>query len=485
MPKLDTFDLPSRFPSMPRWVIEIATAGIVVAVATGGRLLIDLWFDNVVIFPLVFPAIVVATILAGGRAGLMVLVASQMLAWYYLVPVRGSFILKAPSDVVSLILATVAQLLLLWVMTGYRHAGQQALRLAQAQARDLAQMAALLDRQEALNRQLVEQQTALQAARQNIEAIYQASGDGLALCEARFDAQGHVIEYQVLDVNLAHAELTGATREQMLTMPVSTIDPPIDPRWFDTAEKVLRTGLMHDFDIRSRANGRWLNIRVSRVSDVLFQQTFIDVSDRYALEEQRRTLMKEMSHRVMNNFQMVASFLHIQASAVDAVAREHLKTAERRVQVLANLHSLLAYTESESDIDAGAYVKELCGYLSSTIERPDAVLLLCEADPLPLSTDTVLPLGFVIAELVTNSAKYAYPPPSSGIIRIAFAVQPDGWTLTVSDDGCGLGSGKPGKSGGLGTRLVDRFVRQIGATLTTLSENGVQHEVRFRTPNAG
>lgn len=240
---------------------------------------------------------------------------------------------------------------------------------------------------------VVEQDAALRAIRCNLDAIYEASGDGLALCEAIFDDDGHVIDYQVLEVNRAHGELTDATREVMLTQLVSTIYPPIDQRWFSSAEAVLKTGEMQNFDIRSRATGRWLNIRVSRVSDTLFQQTFVDVSDRHRLDEQRKMLLKEMSHRVMNNFQMVASFLHLQASAAEGTARAQLKTAERRVQVLAQLHSLLAYTESEKDVDAGAYVRELCDHLGSTFERADAVTLSCVADEIQLPTDKIVPLG--------------------------------------------------------------------------------------------
>ena len=326
-----------------------------------------------------------------------------------------------------------------------------------------------------------EQQAAvLEATRCNLEAIYQASGDGLALCSAIRNSDGELIDYQVIEVNRAHGELTGATREQMLTQHVSAIYPPIDPRWFETADKVLKTGVMHNFDIRSRATGRWLNIRVSRVSEDLFQQTFVDISDRHRLEEQRQALLKEMSHRVMNNFQMIAGFLHIQAASAEPASRAQLKTAEARVHVLARLHSLLAYTESDSEIDVGAYVRELCGYLDSTIERPNALHIVCNVGDLWLPTDKVVPLGFVISELVTNSAKYAYPPPTSGVIHISLTADEKGWTLAVWDEGRGFSQALGNTTGGLGSRLVERFVKQIGAEIVTTSAAGVRHEIIFR-----
>ncbi len=331
---------------------------------------------------------------------------------------------------------------------------------------------------------LVEQEAALRAMRQNLAAIYEASGDGLALCEAIFDDQGHVVDYQVLEVNRAHAELTAASREVMLTKRVSTIEPPLDPRWLQTAQTVLTTGVMQDFDIRSRATGRWLNIRISRVSDTLFQQTFVDVSDRHRLHEQHKMLLKEMSHRVMNNFHMVASFLNLQSRTADAAAKAQLRTAERRVHVLAKLHSLLALTESDREIDAGAYVQELCEHLRSTFERCEAITLSCRADAMPLPTETVVPLGFIISELVTNSAKYAYPAPATGVITVCFCATEQGWDLVIEDNGPGYQATTRETGTRLGMRLVGMFVEQIGAVMVTRSTGGVRHEIRYARDNA-
>jgi PAS domain S-box-containing protein len=462
-------------------VLEAAVALFAMALAIGLRLLIDLLFPNVVPFALVFPALAGAALLAGWRSGLMVVAGCQVLAWYFLVPPRGSLQFKSPSDAMGLLLATAAQLLLLWFIARYRAVQREATTVLETRRAELDRALSRLKEQSDTDRLLLEKEAALRATRQNLEAIYQASGDGLALCEVFRDEHGHVVDYQVIEVNRAHAELTGATREQMLTQRVSAIYPPVDRRWFEAAEDVLDAGLMHDFDVRSRATGRWLNIRVSRVSDTLIQQTFVDISNRHRLEEQRQALLKEMSHRVMNNFQMIAGFLHMGAARAEPSAREPLKMAARRIQVLARLHSLLAYTESDREIDAGDYIKEICGYLESTLERPEAVAIVCETSDVFMPTDRAVLLGFVVTELVTNSAKYAYPAPMTGTIRITLLRQPDGWVLTIKDEGAGLSRAEPKDTGGLGTLLVQRFVKQMGAELMTTSDKGVRHEITCNT----
>jgi PAS domain S-box-containing protein len=479
-----SLDLPKRFESViPPVVTEGLVGAAAVLVAVGTRLLIDRAFGDVVEFALIFPAVVGATLLAGWRAGALVICVGQMLAWYFLLPIKQSFQFATAGDAVSLLLTTGAESLMLWFVAGYRGAMRQLVDVEGGRVLALQQRVEALDAQAQVDAKLRRHEEDLQQTRQNLVAIYDASADGLTLCRAIKSPDGDVIDYQVLEVNRAHQELTGATRAQMLGSVVSQIAPPVNPRWFVSADRAIKTGQMQEFDVRSTATGRWLNIRVSRVSDELFQQTFVDINERYALEEQRQHLLKEMNHRITNNLQMVASFLHLQAGSAGPGAKDQLQAAEGRVQVLARLHSLLAYTESDREIDAGAYISELCAQLEVMIDRPEDIKLDGACEPLHLPADKIVPIGFIICELVTNAAKYAFPEGAKGSIRVRLARSGDAWTLSISDDGRGLALKShiptPPKRGGLGTRLVQTFVSQIGGTLITTSDAGVQHVVTF------
>jgi two-component sensor histidine kinase len=285
-------------------------------------------------------------------------------------------------------------------------------------------------------------------------------------------------------VNKAHAELTGASRERMLASLVSQIAPPVNPRWFTSADNALKTGKMQQFDVQSPATGRWLNIRVSPVSGDLFQQTFVDVTDRHLLDEQRQHLLKEMNHRVANNLQMISSFLHLQSGLAEPGASAQLKAAQGRVQVLAQLHSLLAYTESDREVDVSAYIAQLCEQLTDIIDRPGEVKLECACEPLLLAVEKVVPIGLIISELVTNAAKYAFPAPAKGVVQVRLASDGHRWILIIQDNGRGMtpagGDERTGSAmGGLGTKLVRQFVRQLGGSMSTTSDGGVRHEIVF------
>jgi two-component system, sensor histidine kinase PdtaS len=85
-----------------------------------------------------------------------------------------------------------------------------------------------------------------------------------------------------------------------------------------------------------------------------------------------------------------------------------------------------------------------------------------EGAKVEISTTLAIPLGFIVNELITNSAKYA-----EGHITVRIeAMSPTDRSLSVMDDGPGLPSGfKPSDSKGLGMKIVLSLVEQIGGEL--------------------
>jgi two-component sensor histidine kinase len=79
-----------------------------------------------------------------------------------------------------------------------------------------------------------------------------------------------------------------------------------------------------------------------------------------------------------------------------------------------------------------------------------------------LPAATAIPLGFIANELITNAAKY-------GTGRITVSLESNsgkGYALSVSNDGPDLPEGfDPAARKGLGMRIIQSFVGQIGGQL--------------------
>ena len=98
----------------------------------------------------------------------------------------------------------------------------------------------------------------------------------------------------------------------------------------------------------------------------------------------------------------------------------------------------------------------------SSHKRPEQVLV--EGIKLNLPAATVIPLGFIVSELIANAAKYG-----KGRIAISLQRNPEcGYALSVSNDGPALPEGfDPDASKGLGMRIIRSFVDRIGGELRT------------------
>ncbi|WP_312166889.1 sensor histidine kinase [Phenylobacterium sp.] len=193
--------------------------------------------------------------------------------------------------------------------------------------------------------------------------------------------------------------------------------------------------------------------------------------------EVRDLLLRELNHRVKNNFQMVESLLDMQRRrSASAGAEQALADALRRVHSMAQAHANLYSPDEAGDaIDLGAYLGDLCENLSDSLLLTGEVRLDSWLTPCPVSRDRAVAVGLVVNELVTNAAKYAFPAGRSGRILVSLRQIEAGCELTVVDDGVGMPPEAEIRSTGLGRKLVEGFARQAGGALTRGEGPGVSH----------
>ncbi len=181
---------------------------------------------------------------------------------------------------------------------------------------------------------------------------------------------------------------------------------------------------------------------------------------------EKETLLREVHHRVKNNFQVTASLLSLQAGAVeDEQARSALRDSENRIRSMALVHSEVYEERDLADIDLGEYARSLAGYLiSSHAESAGSSRFLVSGDSFSLGMDRAVPLGLVLNELVTNSLKYAVGGRGGCSMELLISGTPEGGRiLRYSDDGPGLPPGVTLENPGtLGLQLISLLVQQAG-----------------------
>ena len=184
--------------------------------------------------------------------------------------------------------------------------------------------------------------------------------------------------------------------------------------------------------------------------------------------------MREGDHRLMNSLQLVQSILALQSrSASSGETKAQLDMASNRVLAIATVHKQLHLSGSVEEVDIDEFLRRLCESLKHTAPAQIAAINLT-ADAAKLHSDEASGMGLLVAELVTNSFKYAYRAGESGTIAVDFKQAAGGWRLQVSDQGRGLPADFDiDHSKGFGMQVVKAFVRRLNAKLTVSSRPGL------------
>ena len=187
-----------------------------------------------------------------------------------------------------------------------------------------------------------------------------------------------------------------------------------------------------------------------------------------AIVARQAVLLREVNHRVANSLQLVSSLVHMHAQAVaDGPARAALRDTQARIGAIMQVHRRLYTSENVEQVDIADYLTGLVDELSQSMNAGGVRPILVQADAVSMSTDRAVALGVIVAELVTNACKYAYPEGASGEVRVSLRrTAPNRASLTVEDDGVGFAdSDAQPKGTGLGRTVLAAMGRSVGSTV--------------------
>jgi two-component sensor histidine kinase len=205
--------------------------------------------------------------------------------------------------------------------------------------------------------------------------------------------------------------------------------------------------------------------------------------ERSELLRRQDCLMQEFEHRLGNSLQLVAGMLTLQGcTAATAEAAAQLSAASRRVNAIKTVHSRLHAFDRQERVEFRNYLEGLCGDLSGLLfHDPSSRAIIVQSAELEMPTTLGVPLGFIVAELITNACKH-----TKGDIAVRLEPAPlESHSLSVLDDGPGLPADfDPASSAGLGMKIILLLVKQIGGDLNVFPGDGgrgARFTITFRT----
>jgi len=186
------------------------------------------------------------------------------------------------------------------------------------------------------------------------------------------------------------------------------------------------------------------------------------LSEMSVLSLQQDLMAQEFDHRLGNSLQMIVSLLSLQSLAAPTPeAAAQLTIAAGRVAAFGRVHRRLHFLDRQKNVEFKQYLRTLCVDIADLLLQKGAGrAVVVEGAEITLPSTLDIPLGFLFAETITNSVKYA-----AGDIIVRIQTSAPTVLLSISDDGPGLPADfDPMKQKGLGMKLIQSLTKQIGGT---------------------
>lgn len=190
---------------------------------------------------------------------------------------------------------------------------------------------------------------------------------------------------------------------------------------------------------------------------------------------ENRILMQEIHHRIKNNLQLVVSLLRMQQDEIgDQQAEKSFDAAIHRIHSISLIHQKLYQNDQLNHFNFQAYVEELTQEIKS-IQQPHLIVdMQLKLNIREVGLKTIVPLGLILNELITNSFKHGFHANKVNQLFLEISQESDETILLRYTDS---GEWKTDAKKGFGSELMDLLVQQMEGSHTF--ENG-HYEFRLR-----
>ena len=200
--------------------------------------------------------------------------------------------------------------------------------------------------------------------------------------------------------------------------------------------------------------------------------------------QEKEILLKEIHHRVKNNFQVITSLLSLQRRRIkDPETAAIFDQSQNRIRAMSLIHEKLYQSKNLAGIDLAEYVSTLVHELYDNYRMSKGVVALrFSLQSLIIDIEKAIPCGLILNELVTNAFKYAFPPdlmrhPS---LNLSLRTQNGNVEMVVRDNGVGLPPEiELNRTGSLGLMMVPLLAGQLGGTIECERGEGTSYTLRF------
>lgn len=220
---------------------------------------------------------------------------------------------------------------------------------------------------------------------------------------------------------------------------------------------------------------------ISRSFDQMARKIVRDEADLENALFERGVLFKEVHHRVKNNLQLMSSILNMQIRRTQSEdVGSALRGVQDRINSLATVHrGLYESPEEISQVRVDGLLRNLIDQLLVIgVAAEGDVEIDIALEPLVLVPDQAAPLALLTTEAVTNALKYmSRDAEGRCFLSVTLRSLPEDAEGAFELEIVNSIATPPAPASepaitGVGKRLIDSFVMQLGGRAETIAENG-------------
>jgi len=202
------------------------------------------------------------------------------------------------------------------------------------------------------------------------------------------------------------------------------------------------------------------------------------------VQEQTKTLnllLKELQHRVKNNFQFITSFIWAQKQMSNSQeVSDSLDQIRERVFAITSLHEMLN-TDEFHQLNLQAYILKIIEAFRHTHTDIAFEHEICSIN---VDYDSCIALGLILNELLTNSAKYAFKDTAHPKVDVKMFEKDGNCCFIYSDNGVGLDNSTLTESTGFGYEFISEFARSLNKSVINVEgKEGFKFTLEFSSEN--
>jgi len=187
---------------------------------------------------------------------------------------------------------------------------------------------------------------------------------------------------------------------------------------------------------------------------------------------ERELLVKEVFHRVKNNFHMINAFLWFESKKEGNENR--FSELSNRIKSMSLIHEYLCNSKDLIHIDAQVYLDEIIKTIIQTYNNKN-INISKNIQNINISFDNIMSLGIILNEIISNSIKHHHNKTET-ILEISCYKLDSKIILKIKDNGDGFDENKAG----FGLKLIKDFTKKLpNASYSFTIQDGSIFELIF------